>query len=103
MTLKAQKPLNSAYPLELRTLGDHIRKRRLDLKLFQKEVARLIGVDEVTIWNWENNKVKPTHWRLPKIIKFLGYVPGVSVRTRKGKMISCPGLYFTDSRQENFV
>jgi hypothetical protein len=33
----AKKPLNSAYPKELVTLADHIRKRRLDLKFRQME------------------------------------------------------------------
>jgi hypothetical protein len=40
--LKAQKPLPSAYPQTLKTLGDHLRKRRLDLQLFQKDVAQML-------------------------------------------------------------
>src|SRR5712691_8111311 len=38
--LQAQKPLAAAYPRELWTLGDRVRKRRLDLGLRQKDVAR---------------------------------------------------------------
>jgi hypothetical protein len=35
VTLTAKKPLSEAYPKTLKTLGDHLRKRRLDLNLFQ--------------------------------------------------------------------
>jgi len=57
-TLTAQKPLERAYPKELVTLGDHIKKRRLDLGLFQKDVAVAIGVGTCTITNWEKDRTE---------------------------------------------
>ena len=57
------------------TIGDHIRTRRLDLGLFQKEVAKRVGVTTDTITNWELNRTEPEIQYLPKIIDFLGYVP----------------------------
>jgi transcriptional regulator with XRE-family HTH domain len=75
ISLKGQKPLPKAYPRELKTVGDHLRKRRLDLKLLQKQVALILGVEEATIWNWENNHSSPNLHYIPRIIKFLGYVP----------------------------
>jgi transcriptional regulator with XRE-family HTH domain len=75
ISLKGRKPLPKAYPKELKTPGDHLRKRRLDLKLLQKEVAEKLGVDEATIYNWENNRSSPKLHYIPKIIEFLGYVP----------------------------
>jgi site-specific DNA recombinase len=75
ISLKGQRPLPQAYPRELKTLGDHLRKRRLDLKLLQKEVAQKVGVDEATIYNWENNRSSPELHYIPKVIEFLGYVP----------------------------
>ena len=72
-TLKAPKPLPEIYPRELKTIGDHLRKKRLDLKLLRKDVARIIGCDECSIWNWENNYNEPALKFIPKIIKFLGY------------------------------
>ncbi len=75
ITLKAQKPINSACPISLITFGDHIKKKRLDLNLFQKDVAKLLGVKEESIYNWENNRSNPKIYLLPKIIEFLGYVP----------------------------
>jgi transcriptional regulator with XRE-family HTH domain len=74
ISLKGQKPLSKAYPRELKTLGDHLRKRRLDLKLLQKEVAPILGVEEATVWNWENSRSSPQLHYIPKIIEFLGCV-----------------------------
>jgi hypothetical protein len=45
VTLTASKPKSVKYLKKLATLGDYIRKRRLDMRLMQKEVANRIGVD----------------------------------------------------------
>ena len=45
------------------------------MKIFQKDAAEKIGVDETTIWFWENNRVEPSISFIPKIIEFLGYIP----------------------------
>jgi transcriptional regulator with XRE-family HTH domain len=73
--LSAKRPLNWAYPKEPVTLGDHIRKRRLDLGLFQKDVAVAIGVDTCTITNWEKGHSEPELRFVPRIIAFLNYEP----------------------------
>jgi len=57
------------------TLGDHLRRRRLVLGLYQKDVAAQIGVTTSTIWNWENNWSSIALGYMPKVIKFLGYNP----------------------------
>ena len=57
------------------TLGDHLRKRRLDLGLLQKDVAEEIGVNTSTITNWELNHNFPELRFIPAIIEFLGYWP----------------------------
>lgn len=73
--LRAVKPKPFQYPKQLNSLGDHIRERRLDLKLLQKQVADHIGVDEITITNWERNATVPAIRYIPAIIQFLGYDP----------------------------
>ena len=75
LTLKAPKPKSSKYPKEFKQLGDHIRKCRLDLGLFQKQVAECIGVDEATIYHWECNETNPPNRHIPQIIRFLEYNP----------------------------
>jgi hypothetical protein len=37
--LSAKKPKSEAYPTALRTYGDHLRAKRLDLGLLQKQAA----------------------------------------------------------------
>jgi len=73
--LRAPKPKPSHYPQQLNSLGDHIRSRRLDLKLFQSEVAEQIGVDTTTICNWEINASAPAIRYIPSVLSFLGYAP----------------------------
>ena len=73
--LRAAKPKPSRYPKEINTLGDHIRSRRLDLDLFQSDVAEQIGVDTTTIYNWEGNASTPAIRYVPAILRFLGYNP----------------------------
>jgi DNA-binding XRE family transcriptional regulator len=75
IVLKAQKPLKKLFPDVLITIGDHIKKKRAELKLTQKQVAELLIVTECTIWNWENNYTQPTVHCLAKVIQFLGYIP----------------------------
>jgi transcriptional regulator with XRE-family HTH domain len=63
------------YPKQINNLGDHIRARRLDLKLLQKQIADEIGVHETTITGWEGNATVPEVRYMPAIIQFLGYNP----------------------------
>jgi transcriptional regulator with XRE-family HTH domain len=75
ITLHVEKPKSFAYPKKLTSLGDHIRKKRLDQGLLQKDVAKIIGSDKTSVNSWENNRAYPCLPFLPKIIKFLGYNP----------------------------
>lgn len=75
MRLTARKPSDPAYPKEIRTLGDHLRKRRLDLGLRQRQVALTLGVDAMTVNNWEVGRTAPKISFIPSIYDFLGYGP----------------------------
>jgi transcriptional regulator with XRE-family HTH domain len=68
-------------PTELRTIGDHIRRRRLELKMLQREVAVQLGVDTTCVFNWEAQISKPEIRYMPAIIAFLGYNPLPEVTT----------------------
>jgi len=63
------------YPQKLTSLGDHIRKARLDRGLLQKDVALAIGVSENALTAWETGRQKPHLTALPKVFAFLGYTP----------------------------
>jgi transcriptional regulator with XRE-family HTH domain len=60
---------------EPRTYGDQVRARRLELGLFQREAAEMIGVDECSVYNWESSRAEPAVRLVPHIIRFLGYCP----------------------------
>jgi transcriptional regulator with XRE-family HTH domain len=86
--LKAPKPLSHQYPQTLTTLGDHLRKKRLDLNLVQKDVAKILGTDANTLTYWETNRGEPSLRLIPKIIDFLGYVPLFILPQEPGKKIA---------------
>jgi transcriptional regulator with XRE-family HTH domain len=69
-------------PRALRTVGDHVRVRRLTLGLLQREVARQLGVGLSTLAKWERNRSTPPVRYLPRIIRFLGYCPWRAARHR---------------------
>jgi DNA-binding transcriptional regulator YiaG len=71
--LRADKPRSEHCPKEIKSLGDHIRNRRLDLKLLQKQVAEQIGVNGTTTTNWEGYAPTPMTRYIPAVIRFLGY------------------------------
>lgn len=56
-------------------MGDHLKKRRCELRLLQKDVAGRLEVSEGAIKNWENNTCAPKIRFIPRIIAFLGYDP----------------------------
>lgn len=57
------------------TLGEHIRKKRIQERQYQSEVARIIAVDEETIYSWEGGRHPPRVHNYPRIIAYLGYYP----------------------------
>jgi DNA-binding transcriptional regulator YiaG len=65
----------NAGPEQLRTLGDHLRRRRLTLKLPQDQAAKQLGVGRASLQHWEQDRQKPGAASIPAILKFLGYNP----------------------------
>ena len=70
--------ISKPYDFDPKTLGDHVLKRRLFLKLSQPQLAKLLGVAPETILNWELNYRKPSINHIGKLIQFLGYDPALS-------------------------
>ncbi|MBI3681122.1 MAG: recombinase family protein [Acidobacteria bacterium] len=62
-------------PTEPQTVGDHIRRKRLGLKMLQREVAEQINVDKTSVFNWEANTSNPEIQYMPAIIRLLEYNP----------------------------
>ncbi|MCC6209207.1 MAG: helix-turn-helix domain-containing protein [Gammaproteobacteria bacterium] len=73
---------------EPRFLGEHIKKRRLTLKFYQREVAKLLRVDLFTVLNWENGRTEPPVRAIPAILAFLGYNPFPTPTTLSERMLA---------------
>jgi transcriptional regulator with XRE-family HTH domain len=52
-------------------LAERIKKWRLEQGLFQRDLAKRIGVDEMTIVNWEKGETKPIKQYLERLEKIL--------------------------------
>lgn len=82
LTIKAVKrtypPLwicTQTIPAEPKTIGEHIKRERLLRQVFQKDLAKLFGVDIASIQNWERGSYPPAMRHVPKIVAWLGYDP----------------------------
>jgi DNA-binding transcriptional regulator YiaG len=70
-TVKRPKALPDGYPLRPKTMGERLKKKRLDMGLYQKDVAEIIGVDVNTVTNWEKGRYKPCRENLGRVEGFL--------------------------------
>lgn len=75
LSCSVSKPVEDKRVRVPHSIGEHIRKRRLELGLLQREVAELIGVSENCLTYWENNRSLPQVHSYPTIVSFLGYYP----------------------------
>jgi len=69
------------YPEVPKTIGEHLRKRRLDLGLTQKQSARRFGISVTAYNGWEASRIKPGIARWPAVVAFLGDDPNPKPRT----------------------
>jgi DNA-binding XRE family transcriptional regulator len=58
--LNRKKPKDIAHPKKVTTIGDAIRKRRLEFGLRQKDLAKIIGYDKTSVLNWEKGRTHPS-------------------------------------------
>jgi transcriptional regulator with XRE-family HTH domain len=95
----AARPKPPQYPNQINSLGDHIRTRRLDLKLLQKQVADQIGVHELTITGWEGNATIPEVRYMPAIIQFLGYCPLPAANSIRERLVTARKAFGLSQRK----
>ena len=63
--------------------GNTIRKRRLDLGLLQREVAKLLGCDKTSVLNWEKGYTTPAASHMAGVVNFLKSQPFQMIAARK--------------------
>ena len=88
LKLSHVKPKDRAYPKEVKTLGDRLRQKRLDLGLYQKEVAAQMGITTQTVMLWEKNQTKPRLDQLPKVAQFIGSAAEPPAQTLGAKLFA---------------
>ncbi len=71
--LKGPKPKD--WNDEPVTLGEHIKKIRKERGLLQREVAKALRVDSMSVVNWEMKRTAVGTRFVPAIIQWLGYDP----------------------------
>jgi DNA-binding transcriptional regulator YiaG len=78
LRLIQRKPKNDSYlwksdhyPANPRHIGEHIKKRRFDLKMPAVECQKILGVDKSTLLNWEQGRHEPSNENRKKILEFL--------------------------------
>jgi transcriptional regulator with XRE-family HTH domain len=70
------------------SIGDHLRKKRLQLGLFKRDVGQRLGFSPWTIINWERGHTEPPISALPAILGFLGYDPFPESKTIQDHMLA---------------
>jgi transcriptional regulator with XRE-family HTH domain len=73
ITLKSLRPKD--YFESPQSLGQHLKKRRKELGLLQREAAERMGILKDTYGNWEKNKTTPVASQFRPVVEFLGYDP----------------------------
>jgi len=67
--------LPRGYPSAPNTLGEHLRRRRLDLGLTQRTLARRLGVREEAVHLWELDRFRPLARHHARLVRVLGVDP----------------------------
>ena len=86
-------------PEKLETIGDHLRRRRLTLKLLQRQAADQLGVQVSSLRNWEVNRTKPGVEYMPAIIRFLGYNPLPPSDRWANRLVQCRAVLGLSQKQ----
>jgi transcriptional regulator with XRE-family HTH domain len=73
LTLKALRARD--YSQNPQNLGEHLKKRRRELGLLQREAANRMGIRTDTYANWEKGKTEPVTAQFRPVVEFLGYDP----------------------------
>ena len=73
LNLSIKRPTThpKGYPIKPKTLGEKIRRHRMDLGWFQKDVAKFVDVKTDTVTLWEKGRTIPNKKHQMKLKNFL--------------------------------
>ena len=61
----------NCYPKNPQTIGEKLRKARMDRRMTLKETAALFGVSDTSVINWEIRGKMPEVSRMEKVKEFI--------------------------------
>jgi predicted DNA-binding transcriptional regulator AlpA len=67
------------YPKNPQTLGEKLRKARMDRKMTLKEVSALLGVSDTSVLNWKIRGKIPEESRMGRVKEFLEGKPNSEI------------------------
>jgi transcriptional regulator with XRE-family HTH domain len=67
------------------TLGEHLKKRRRELGMLQRQAAAQMGIAAETLANWEKDKTRPVPSQFRALMEFLGYDPTEASNSLSGR------------------
>ncbi|MBX3381725.1 MAG: helix-turn-helix domain-containing protein [Phycisphaeraceae bacterium] len=73
VSLKCLK--RKTFDFEPRSLGEHIRRKRLECGLTQRQLGPRLGVSGWTVANWEKGHSSPPMAATSVIVEWLGFTP----------------------------
>jgi len=97
--LRLSSTLPAAFPMEPKSLAEHLVRARKSRGLLQREAAALMGVCCESLERWERGKhPSDRHW--PRVVTFLGHDPSAPAisdgqrltSARRGRGLSMKGL-----------
>jgi DNA-binding XRE family transcriptional regulator len=68
--------LRTPVPVEPKTIGEHVHKKRKELALQQWQLAQQLGVWRATLGSWEANHYGPEGKVRARVVAWLGFDPG---------------------------
>jgi len=74
---------NQRVPAQPTTLGDQIKKHRLELHWLQTDVASKIGISSASVSNWERGITTPSRRMTKRIREFLDYTPKLAIKVQR--------------------
>jgi transcriptional regulator with XRE-family HTH domain len=69
-------------------LGQHLKKRRRELGLLQREAAERMTVSVDTLINWEKSRTEPMPSQFRPVLAFLGYDPTPAPMTLPERLLT---------------
>ena len=67
--------VRTALPVEPKTIGEHVHRKRKELGLHQWQLTKLLKVVRSTLGSWEANHFQPEGSARERVITWLGFDP----------------------------